>query len=133
MRLDEIDGVRRKSCLGVGALQCALLAGRKRRGQPERLAIARSCDGLDHRIDAVAVALGVGKSLQYDRRETFGDDNAVALCIKCARLAGRRERRSLGEAHVGERALHRINAAGDGEIGTSGCEFVDGDHHRSQR
>ena len=54
--------------LTPGSLDAEPLADRVRRRDALALAVARPGDAADHRVDAVAVALGVGQALEHEDR-----------------------------------------------------------------
>ena len=60
VRLDVADWARRDPGLLVGTLEGAHLSFDDRGRQAAGTAVARGADALDHGVDAVAVALGVG-------------------------------------------------------------------------
>ena len=55
-----------------------------------------------HRVDAVAVTLGVGEPLEHEQRRALAHDEAVGAGVERAR-AGRGERSDLAELHEGRR------------------------------
>ena len=52
------------TCLGIGSFERPHLALVARRGQSSATAIAGGADPLNDRVDAIAVALGVGQTLE---------------------------------------------------------------------
>ena len=120
----QAQGGGREAGAGVGAAQGALLAFGARCGHAQRLAVGGAGDGLDHGVDLVAVALGVGQALHGDDRQAFADGDAVGGNIEGLGLAGGRQGLGLGEAQETERTLHRVHAAGDGEVAAAGFQLV---------
>ena len=103
VRLDVADGARRDAGLCVGALEGAHLPFDDRGGQAAGAAVARGADALDHGVDAVAVALGVGQALEHERGHSLADDDPVGTGVERATAAARRERLGLAERQIGER------------------------------
>ena len=116
VRLEQADARRPEPGHLVGAAHRPQLAGGQRRGQALGVAVAAAADALDHGIDPVAVALGIGQALQRHHRDALGDDDAVGRCVEGRAAAARRQRLRLAEAEVAERALHGVDAAGDDEV-----------------
>ena len=131
--LDVADGAGRDAGLGVGALEGAHLAFDDRGGQAASPAVARGADALDDRVDAVAVALGVGQPLENERGHAFADDDSIGTGVERAAAAARRERLRLAERQVGERVLDRVDAAQDHHVGRAGLQLANGQGGGRQR
>ena len=76
------------------------------------LAVAGAGDATNHRVDAVAVALGVGQPLQQERAGALTHDEPVGPVAERPR-AGRAERADLAELHEARRAHVAVDAAGE--------------------
>ena len=133
VRLEQTDARRPEPGHLVRAAHRPQLARRQRRGQALGVAVAAAADALDHRIDPVAIALGIGQALERDHRDALGDHDAVARGIEGRAATARRKRLGFAEAEVAERSLDRIDAAGDDEVAAAGHQFGDALVDRSQR
>ena len=102
------------------------LARRQRCRQALGVAVAAAAHALDDGVDAVAVAFGIGQPLQRHHRDAFADDDAVARGVEGVAAAARRQRLRLAEAQVAERALHRVDTAGEHDVAASGGQLGDG-------
>ncbi len=89
MRLDQADVGRGDAGSGVCPLHRQHLACLARSGQAQRPAVARSGHRLDHSMDAVTVAFGVGKPFEHDDGHTLAQADAVGGRVETAGPAGR--------------------------------------------
>src|SRR3546814_10611804 len=67
---------------------------------------------LDHGVDAIAIAFGIGKTLEHDDRRAFGNRDAVGALIESLGLAARRQRLGLGKGREAVDRLRGVEAAG---------------------
>ena len=126
MGFEQFHRRGRKAGLGIGAVQRALLACGQGGCQPLGAAIRRGADALDHAINPVAVALGIGQPLQDHGRQPFGDDDAVGLGVKGVADPARAQRLGLGKAQITEGRLQTVHPARDHGIGAPAFQL----HHR---
>ena len=133
VRLEQADARRPEPGHLVGAAHRPQLARGQRRGQALGVAVAAAADALDHRVDPVAVALGIGEALERHHGDAFGDDDAVGRGIEGRAAAARRQRLRLAEAEVAEGSLHRVDAAGDDEVAAARHQLGDALVDRRQR
>ena len=131
--LDVADGLGRDPRPLVGAPQRPDLALGAGRGQPLGTAVAGAAQPLDHGIDPVAVALGVGQPLEDDDADRLADHDAVGPGVERPAAAARRERVGLAEGQVRERILNRVGAAQDHHVGRARLELADRRRRRGQR
>ena len=111
MRLEQFHARRIEPRLRIGPAERPLLPGGQRRGQPLGAAIGRGSDPLDHRINPVAVAFGIGKPLQHHRRQTLGNHDPVGFLVKGVADAARAQRLGLGKTQITKRRLQAVDAA----------------------
>ena len=131
--LDELDAGRRDVGLGVGTLQGAELSFGPRGGQSLVAAVAGSADALDDRVNAIAVALGIGQALEDDGDHALADDDAVGGLVEGAAPAARRKGVRLAEGHVGVRILHRVRAHDHGQVARAHLQLADAGVQSGQR
>ncbi len=83
VRLDQPDlaRARRRRCGRRGPARARWPSG-PRRGQAERPAVAGRADALDHRVDPVAVALGVGEALEHHAGDALAERDAVGRAVE---------------------------------------------------
>ena len=91
------------------------LTHRVRRGDALALAVARTGDAAQHRIDTITGALRVGQPLQQEQRSTLAHHEAVGTCVeragtRCRECADLAELHETGGAHVA------VDAAGDHRV-----------------
>ena len=82
--LDQLDRRGRDSRRLVGPLQRLDLSGGTRCIDRLALAVARSADRADHRVDPVAVAPGVIQPLQDQHPQAFAQNRAVGTLRQTA-------------------------------------------------
>ncbi len=131
--LDVADGRRPDARLVVGPLQGADLAVGARRGQTLSPAVGGRPQALDHRVDPVAVALGVGQSLEDDDGHPFADHDPIGRGVERSASAARRECLRLAEGEVSERVLDGVGPAQDHDIGRAGLQLSNRQGRRRQR
>ena len=133
--LDQTHRRRTNPRARIGTLQGQYLPFQARRSHAAALAVARSGYALNHRIDAIAIALGVFHALQHHHADAFADGDTIGRFIERAAAATWGKRLRLGETHIAERALRGIHAAHDGHIALVVGEFarsqIDGCERRS--
>ena len=116
VRFHEPDRFRTVAGSLIRATKGFGLADRARRVDALGPAVRRRADAADHRVDPVAIALGVVETLQREHREPFAQHGAVRLVGEGTAVAGRRERGDLGEAHEHEDVVEGVDAAGDHHV-----------------
>ena len=117
VRLEKFDGRRIVAGPLVGATQSLGLALGARCVDAGRAAVGRRTDAADHRMDRIAVPLGVAEALEREHAHTLADDGAVGGVGERPTVTRRRERRRLGEAHVHHHVVECVHAAGQHQIG----------------
>ena len=90
MRFHQFNRVGRDLRQAVRVEDRLLLALGARRVNRVPLAVARRTDALEHGVDRVAIALGIGEALQDHDAETFAEDGAITIGIEWLRISGRR-------------------------------------------
>ncbi len=133
VRFDQPDPRRRDAGLGVGPVQRPQLPLGTRGGQPLVAAVARCPDPLDDRVNAVAVALGVGQSLEDGDPDTLGEHDAVGGGVERAAAALRAQGVRLAERDVGVGRLDRVAAHHDGHVAGAVVQLADAGVERGQR
>ena len=114
------DGARRDAGLGVGPPQRELLALHTRRHDAHGAAVARHADAPDHRVDAVAVPLGIGQPLEHDQADPLAEERAVGVAVERPDLLPARERAEPAE-QVQRRHRHpHLRAAGERQVAFAG-------------
>ena len=126
VRLDELDRARIEAGVVVRPLQRRGLPFGDRRVHALGPAIGRRADPADHRVDAVAVALGVGQTLQRHHAQALAQHRAVGLIGERPAVTRRRERRGLAEAHEHEDLVQRVDAARDHQIAVAQVQLLGG-------
>ena len=124
--LDQLDRVRLEAGVGLGAAQGLGLALGHRRIDALRLAVRRRADPTQHRVDVIAVALGVGEALERDHAQTLAEHRAVGRVREGPAITRGRERRGLAEAHEHEDVVERVDAARDDQIRVAQVELLRG-------
>ena len=89
MRLDETDGRRVGSSPRPGTLDSELLPDWVRRCDAFAFTVRRTADPNNHRINAVAVALGVGQSLEDEQSSALAHHETVGARVERPRPRGR--------------------------------------------
>ncbi len=131
--LDHLDGVRFDSCNAIGfANRFDLPRGA---GSVDGVAatIARRTHAAQDRIDAVAVAPGIGKAFQHHHAQPFAEDRTVGGGVERPGIPRRRQRRRLAETHVHKNIIERIHAAAQHHIGAARRQFQGGKVDGAQR
>ena len=133
VRLDVADGRRRRLPPSHRPARAPGPGPRRGRGQPLGPAVAGGAHALDHGVDPVAVALGVGQPLEHDDGDALADHDAVGRGVERPATPPRRERVRLAERQVGERVLDRVRAAQDHHVGRARLQLADRQRGRRQR
>ena len=133
VRLDQLDRRRRDPRQRVRLPQGLRLPRRARRVDRVPLAVARRPHRPDHRVDLVAVPPRVVQPLQDQDPQPLAQDRPVARGVERPRVARRRQRRGLAEAHVHEDVIERIEAAGEGHVAAAGGELEQGEVQGAER
>ncbi len=130
--LKQPDGVDAKAGIFVRSLHGHALAARIGRGHALALAIAGRTDAANHRIDAVAIALGVRESLQHEHSDAFAHHEPVGPRVEGDAVV-RRERADLRELDVGRGVDHLIRPAGDRNVELTETQAIHGALQRGHR
>ena len=124
--LNELDALGFPARRIVGETERAELAFA--RGREEvAIEVVAQADAADERVNFIAVAEGVGETLEDDDARAFADDEAAGSGVEGRATAGGRERAELGETHLGVERVGARDAAGEHRIGAAGVEFVTGE------
>ena len=115
--LDQLDRGRAHIGELVGVSKGPGLAGGGGRVDRLTAAVRGRAEALEHGVDRVAVALGIGEALHHDEADSLAEDRAVASGVEGPRVTGRAQRRRLREAHVHKDVVEGVDAAGDGHVG----------------
>src|SRR6185437_6340525 len=105
VRLEQSDLARTEAGLRIRATHGPQLTCGQRSRQALAGTIAAAAHALDHRVDAIAVALGIGQPLQRHHRDALGNHDAVAVGGEGRATSARRKRLCLAEAQIPERTL----------------------------
>ncbi len=117
VRLEQLDGRGRAVGVGVGPGQRQPLAFGAGRVDALGTAVAGRADTADDRVDAVAVPLGVGKTLQRDHADALTDEGAVGGVVERPDTPAFGQGMGLAEAHVPEDRVFGVGATGDHHLG----------------
>ena len=82
MGLDQAHRRRGEFCLAVSPLQSANLARWLGSRKSLSTSIAGAANGLDHSVDAVPIALGIGQPLQHYHTNPLPDDGPVSALVE---------------------------------------------------
>ena len=88
-------------------------------------AIGAGADAADHRIDGVAITLGIFQAAQRHHAETLAENGAIAIIGKWAAISGEAHGRRLGEAHVLADVHGGFRAPCDHHVGLVQVELVE--------
>ena len=88
---DEADVSGRHSRASVGSIKGEHLPFLARCGEPQRPAVARSGHRLHHRVNPVAVTLGIGETFQHHHPHAFAENNSIGVSVESAALSLSRE------------------------------------------
>ena len=133
VRFDQLDVFRIDPEAVVDGAHQARLRHRIRRGDAVGLAVLVDAPAADHRVDDVAVALGVGKPLQHQRAHAFAGHEAVRAMIEGEAAAVGRQHAGLTGLDVHHRARHHRHTTGEREVAVVGDQTVAGVGDRDQR
>ena len=131
--LDQADLGRRHPGLVVRALDGADLAFLARRGEPEALAVAGAGHALDDRVDAIAVALGVGHALEHQRGDALAEHDAVRRGVERVAATGGRQRVHAREQQVVVDAVVQVGAAAHHGVAGAEHQLLDREIDRGER
>ena len=109
----HIDGINARG--RVGPLERQPLPSRVGRRDALALAITRRTDALDHRVDTVAITVGVSESLEHKNARSLAHDKAVCIPIKGRRMIGG-QRADLAELRVRRNAHRSVCTTGDAHV-----------------
>ena len=131
--LDQPDLSRGDAGLGVGPPQRPKLPFQAGGGQALVPAVAGGPHPLDDRIDPVAVALGIGQTLEDDGPDPFAEHDAVGGRVERAAAPLGRQCVRLAEGHVGVGGLDRVGPQGDGHVAGAHLQLADAGIDGGQR
>ena len=133
VRLDEPHARGRVAGPLVAALQRHRLAFRPRRIDALRTSVRRRTEPADHRVNRIAVALGVLEPAQRQHPAALTHHRAVRRRRKRPAVPRRRHRGRLAEAHVHENRVQRVHAARDHPVARAQLQLADPHMQRRQR
>ncbi len=128
VRLQQADGVRcgRIEAGGVPGLPYgAGLPARVGGDESRRTAVSGHARAPDHRVHAVAVALGVREPLQDDDARALADEDAVRVTVEGTDALGRGQGAQLGEDAPEGDVVAVVHSPGEHHVAAAGGEFVD--------
>ena len=131
--LDQRDRRRVDARRCVGRLERLGLALGPRGIDALGASVAGGADAPDDRVDAVAVALGIGQALEHDQAEAFAQHRAVGVLGKRPGIAGGGQGLRLGETHVHEDVVERVHPAGDDRVAAAAGELEHRQVHSGHR
>ncbi|CDO87822.1 hypothetical protein BN973_02180 [Mycobacterium triplex] len=133
VRLDEPHRFRAVAGSGVGAAKGFRLT--RRTGCVDALgpAVRRRADAADHRVDPVAVALGIVETLEREHRQPLAEHRAVRLVGEGPAVPAGRQRGDLREAHVHEDVVEGVDSTGDDHVRLTQVQLVQPHLQRGQR
>ena len=132
VRFNQFDRVGRDSRHAIRVFETPNLPLRLRRVDGVPRAVARRADPFDHGVDSVAISLGIGEPLQDDHAHAFAQDRAARIVAERLRIARRRQRGSLAEAHEHEDVVERVDAASHDHVAPPGPQLQRGEVHRAE-
>lgn len=130
VRFHQLDLGRGNAGAFVGALHRLDLAFVARRENALGAAVAGCLQGFDHRVNAVAVALGVFQALEHQQADAIAQHHAVRGFVEGARQIALGQGRGLAEAQEGEDRVFQIDAAGQHHVAAAVHQFA---HRRLDR
>ena len=131
--LDEADVAGLDAGLGVGAAHRPLLAVLAGRGQAQAAAVGGGADRPHDRVDAVAVALGVGQPLEHHAGHALAERDAVGVGVERAALARGRQGVDAGEQQEVLHAVVEVGAPAQHHVAAAGGQLDAGRVQRGQR
>jgi hypothetical protein len=133
VRLDVVDRGRRDARVAVGAAQYLGLSVGIRGEQAVGPPVVVDRRALDHGVDRVAVALGVGEALQHHQTAALGADHAVGVAGERLDVPVLGEAAVRVEAERGHRREQHVHAAGQRQVGLAAAQRLHRLVHRHQR
>ncbi len=131
--LDEADRLGAEPRVLVCSSQSLFLAGVTRRVDRLAAPVARRADAPYECVNLVAVGLRLVETLENHHADALAEGGPVGVGAERPRVARRRERRSLAEAHIHEDIVEHIDAAGDHHVGVPGVQLHRGHVEGAER
>ena len=131
--LDELDRGRSVSGLGIGVVERSGLAGRHGCVHALRPPVGTGAHPVDHAVDVVAIALGVGESLEGNHADSLAEHRSVGSIREGADVLGLRQCRRLREAHVHEDLVHGVDTTRDHHVAVAQVQLVHPHRDRRER
>lgn len=88
--------------------------------------IAAYGGGADEGMNGISISEGIVEAFEHKDTGTFAEKGAVGVSIESAEFACRRHHSGFGETHKHEGVVKSIDATGEGQVCSSGFEFVHG-------
>ena len=130
VRLHQLNFRRRDAGALIGSAHRLDLTFVTRRENALGAAVAGSLQRFDHRVDAVAVALGVFQALEHQEADAVAQHHAVGRFVEGTRQVALGQGRSLAEAQEGEDGVFQVDAAGQHHVAAAVHQFA---HRRLDR
>ncbi len=130
---DQSDGFRGNAGGGIGAFHGGDLAFQARDEKGLSLAVAGEADSLDQRVDAVAVALGIGEPFQDGESDALAEKGAVGEAVEGAEFAAPREGAEHGEHGEDACVGVLLGAADEGHVAAAVAQFAHAGVERDDR
>src|SRR5215472_18761252 len=131
MRLDAGDGGRVNSRVAPGTRDGQPLTGWVRGGDPLALAVAGPADAEQHRVDPVAIALGVSEPLEHEYGRSLAHDETVGAGVERPGPGGG-ERPDLAELDEDGCPHVPVHPAGDDRVVLPVCQALGGRGERGE-
>ena len=97
MRLDVVHLSRLYAGLAVGLVEHGFLCRSAWRGQTVGMSVLIGRASSDHRIDVIAVGLGLPKRLEHDNASPLASNITIGPCIERSALAVRGKKTQFGK------------------------------------
>ena len=126
MGLDKLHSAGGVPSLIISAAQRACLAFRQGSVDRCRPAIGAGANAFHHSVNAVSVPFGIFEPAKRHNANAFTEHGAVGLVRERAAILRRRQSRRLGEAHIHQDVVQRVDTASENKVTVSGAQFMDG-------
>jgi hypothetical protein len=113
---DQTDRAGLDARVPIRTTHCQGVTSSARGSESATSAVTRKADRLDHRIDPVAVALGIHTALEHDDAGSFARDGAIRSAIKRPGDCAPGQGTELGEYHREVDVACKINPANEREV-----------------
>ena len=131
--LHQADAGGRVAGLGERPVHGALLALLAGRGEAQVAAVAGAGHGVDHRVDAVAVALGVGQALEHHAGHALAQGDAVGRRVEGAAPPRGRQRVHGREEQVVVEPVVEVCTTGQHQVRRTEAQLLAGGVEGGQR